>query len=41
MTNEERQVWADKMRKLDESSIREEQPAKEVPLEEDFMKVQV
>ena len=36
MTGEERQVWADKMRELDESSAKEEQPAKEAPLEEDF-----
>ena len=38
MTGEERQVWADKVRELDESSAEEEQPAEEAPLEEDFTK---
>ena len=37
MTGEERQVWADKVRELDESSTEEEQPAKEAPLKKDFM----
>ena len=41
MTGEERQVWADEVRELDESSAEEEQPAEEVPLEEDFMEAQV
>ena len=31
-------MWVDEVRKLDESSAEEEQPAEEAPLEEDFMK---
>ena len=38
MTSEERQVWADEVRELDESSAKEEQPTKEAPLKENFMK---
>ena len=41
MTGEKRQVWADKVRKLDESSIKEEQPTEKASLEEDFMKAQI
>ena len=40
MTSEERQVWADKVRELDESSTKKEQPAEEAPLKEDFIKAQ-
>ena len=40
MTGEKRQVWADEVRELDESSAEEEQPAEEAPLEEDFMEAQ-
>ena len=41
MTSKERQVWADKVRELDESSTKEEQPTEEAPLKEDFMEAQV
>ena len=41
MTSEERQVQVDKVRELDKSSAKEEQPAKEAPLKEDFMEAQV
>ena len=41
ITGKERQVWADKVRELDESSVEEEQHVKEAPLEEDFMEAQV
>ena len=40
MTGEERQVWADEVRELNESSAEEEQPTKKASLEEDFMKAQ-
>ena len=40
MTNEKRQAWVDEVRELDESSTKEEQPAEEAPLEEDFMEAQ-
>ena len=40
MTDEKRQVWANKVRELDESSAREEQPAEEALLKEDFMEAQ-
>ena len=40
MTSEERQVWADEVRELDESSAEEEQPTEKAPLEEDFTKAQ-
>ena len=40
MTGEERQVWADEVRELNESSAKEEQPTEEAPLEEDFMEAQ-
>ena len=40
MTSKKRQVQADKMRKLDESSAEEEQSTEEAPLEEDFMEAQ-
>ena len=40
MTSEERQAWADKVRKLDESSAEKEQPAEKAPLEEDFTEAQ-
>ena len=38
MIGEERQVWADEVRKLNESSVEKEQPTKKAPLEEDFIK---
>ena len=41
MTGEERQAWVDKVRELNKSSAKEEQPAEEALLEEDFMKAQV
>ena len=41
MTSEERQVWADKVRELDESNTEEEQSTKEALLEEDFTEAQV
>ena len=41
MTGEERQVWADEVRELDESSSGEEQLAEEMPLKEDFTEAQV
>ena len=37
MTGEKRQVWADEVRELDESSAEEEQPVKEVLLKENFI----
>ena len=37
ITGEERQVWVDKVRELDESSAEEEQPTEEAPLKENFM----
>ena len=40
MTSEERQAQADEVRKLDESSAKEEQPAEEALLEEDFIEAQ-
>ena len=40
MTGEERQVWADKVRELNESSAKEEQPTEETLLKEDFTKAQ-
>ena len=40
ITSEERQVQVDKVRELDESSAKEEQPAEEAPLEEDFTEAQ-
>ena len=40
MTDEERQVWIDKVRKLDKSSVKKEQPAKKAPLKEDFVEAQ-
>ena len=40
MTGKERQVWVDEVRELDESSTKEEQPAEEAPLEEDFTEAQ-
>ena len=40
MTGEERQVWANEVRKLDESSAEKKQPTEEVPLEEDFIETQ-
>ena len=40
MINEEKQVWANEVRKLDKSSAEEEQPTKKASLEEDFMKAQ-
>ena len=30
-------MWADEVRELDESSAKEEQPAKEAPFEENFV----
>ena len=41
MTGKKRQVQVDKMKELDESSAKKEQPAKETLLEEDFIKAQV
>ena len=41
MTGEERQAWADKMRELDKSSAKEEQPTEEAPFKKDFAKAQV
>ena len=38
MTGEKRQVWADKVRELDENSAKEEQLTKKAPLKEDFVK---
>ena len=38
MTDKERQVWADEVRELDESSTREEQSAEKAPLKKDFTK---
>ena len=38
MTGEERQVWVDEVRELNKSNAREEQSAKEVLLEENFIK---
>ena len=40
MTGEEKQVWADKMRELDENSAKEKQPTEEALLKEDFMEAQ-
>ena len=40
MTGEERQVWVDEVRELDESSAEEEQPTEETLFKEDFMKAQ-
>ena len=40
MTSEERQVQVDEVRELDKSSVEEEQPAEEAPLEEDFIEAQ-
>ena len=40
MTGEERQVWVDKVRELDENSVKEKQSTKEAPLKEDFMEAQ-
>ena len=37
MIGEERQAQTDEVRELNENSAKEEQPAEEVPLEEDFM----
>ena len=39
ITDKERQVWIDEMRKLDESSVKKEQPAKKAPLKEDFVEI--
>ena len=36
MTNEERQVWVDKVRELDKNSAKEKQPIEEALLKEDF-----
>ena len=41
MTGKKRQVWVDKVRELDESSAKEKQFTKEVPLEKDFIEAQV
>ena len=38
ITDKKRQVWADKVRKLDESNIRDEQPTEKAPLKENFTK---
>ena len=38
MTGEEKQVWVNEVRELDESSAKEEQPTKEAPLKENFIK---
>ena len=40
ITSEERQAWVDKVRKLDESSAKKEQPTKEASLKENFIKAQ-
>ena len=40
ITGEEKQVWADEVRKLDESSAEEEQLTEEAPLEKDFTEAQ-
>ena len=40
MTGEERQVQADKVRELNESSVEKEQPIEEAPLKEDFIDAQ-
>ena len=40
ITGEERQVWMDEVRELDESSAEEEPPAEEAPFEEDFTEAQ-
>ena len=40
MTGKKRQVQANEVRELNESSAEEEQPTEEVPLEEDFMQAQ-
>ena len=41
MTSEERQVQANKVKELNESSVKEEQIFKETLLKEDFMEAQV
>ena len=41
MTSKERQIWADKVRELDKSSAKEEQPTEKAPLKEDFIEAQV
>ena len=41
MTGKERQMWADKMRELDESSAEKKQPAEKTLLKEDFVETQV
>ena len=41
MTDEKRQMWVDEVRKLDKSNAEKEQPAKETPLEENFIEAQV
>ena len=40
MAGEERQMWADEVRELDESSAKEEKPIEKAPLEENFTKAQ-
>ena len=40
ITGEERQVWANEVRELNESSAEKEQPAEEAPLKEDFIEAQ-
>ena len=40
MTSEEKQVWADEVRELDESSAKEKQLIEEVPLKKDFIETQ-
>ena len=40
MTGEERQVWVDEVRELNESSAEKEQPAEEASLEKDFTEAQ-
>ena len=41
MTGKERQVWADEVRKLDESSAEKKQPTKKTLLKKDFVETQV
>ena len=41
MTSKERQVWVDKVKELDKSSIKEKQPIEEASLKENFIEAQV